>query len=79
MTDVDLSEFYAKSHQRGGQMCGVRRVREELDGERLEKFNAAVENRAISAKAISKVLDEWGLQLGLQPIGNHRRGNCACG
>jgi hypothetical protein len=76
-TPFDLTEFRQRSGVR--QVCGVQRLTAEITPViQLEAFEAAMEDRTISAQAISAVLKDWGYTIGSQVIQRHRIKACSC-
>jgi hypothetical protein len=76
---LDSAKANMKPH---GSLCGVARIREQLAGHKdktLRKdFDAALADSSISAPAIAKALEPFGVKVNHNVIGHHRRRDCSC-
>ncbi len=75
MTDP-LAEFRAATG--GGSGCRIPGARQTMTAQHRDAFDQAMTDRTISAPAIVKVLERWGINVTLHAVGAHRRGQCAC-
>lgn len=67
-----------REHRRPGPRCGVCNLVDQLEGDDLESFLVALEDRTVSNRHLSMALDEEGLaRLSQHTLARHRRGDCA--
>ena len=67
---------YGKSH--GARVCGVQRALDELTGTDVEDLTEALKDRSITNKSISLALADRDIDLSIDVLKRHRRGDCAC-
>ena len=73
---VDLSDF-APIHK--GPVCAVSLALEILEGEQLEKSEAALEASHIQHKRIADKMTEWaGIKVTPESAARHRKHDCSC-
>jgi hypothetical protein len=78
MTKRDPAAEFRAAQPKGGLKCTVTAARETMSPAQRIAFDSAMIDRSISVPTICRVLLGWGIRLGHHPIGDHRRGDCAC-
>ena len=80
MTDVDLSEFRAKTPPSARRKpCRVRAALDTLEGERLLKLEAALAKLDIPPTAIASWCNERAMgDVRIESVSSHRRRKCRC-
>lgn len=67
------------AERRGGRACPVERIKESLPPEDRAEYQAAVDDRSLTAASISRALVAWDAgRLPPAAITRHRRGECRC-
>lgn len=71
-------DAFAKANRRSGSVCVVYKIRQALDAKDRAAVDAALEDPAISGKAIARVLADAGHPVSGNSVSHHRRGDCRC-
>ena len=62
-----------------GPVCGVRKLRDQLDDADLAAFDDALGDVNMTAAQLSRALTRIGHRVADQTISRHRQGKCSCG
>ena len=67
---------YVRSH--GVRVCGVRRALEALSDVDAEDLSQALKDRSVTNRSISLALGDRHIEITVDILKRHRRGECAC-
>lgn len=68
----------AQAGHRKGTPCAIRVAMEALAGQDRKDFTAALEDPAIMASVLARVMQARGVRVPQESIQRHRRGACGC-